>query len=162
MKLVKLCTRVESFELSKADLLTGIIYFDFGDYQFPEIEWNDFIVVILNWWLLTLSEIMSEESIEVELRFMDGPFYVKVSPTTNGLWDIRCMRGEGNLSYRGEFDAYTFVNSISEIARKIIVICNENRWEPNDIDALKLSYENIMNKISEFKFRNRGGRVIDF
>ncbi len=35
----------KSLELSNKGSITGILYFDFGDFQFPGIGWSDFVVV---------------------------------------------------------------------------------------------------------------------
>lgn len=67
-----------SIEMSNRNSITGEIYFQMGDSFFPELNWNDFIVVILTWWnesiqLLEASDIRSSQ----DFNFMDGPFYVQ-------------------------------------------------------------------------------------
>lgn len=37
---------------------TGEIYFQFEDFAFPEKGWNDFVDVILNWWIHNLIELI--------------------------------------------------------------------------------------------------------
>lgn len=56
----------------------GQIYFDLNLDSFPEIEWNDFVVIICNWWIDSLLNLESSNQTSVELMFMDGPFRVEV------------------------------------------------------------------------------------
>jgi len=46
-----------SIDFSKSQAVTGVVFFDFGSFQFPEKGWNDFIVVVLSWWLIALKRI---------------------------------------------------------------------------------------------------------
>ena len=56
-------------------LVSGYIYFRSSDgWAFPEHQWSDFPVVVLQWW----REAVQEESSDIVLRFMDGPFEVKI------------------------------------------------------------------------------------
>jgi len=38
-----------SIDFSNSQAVTGVVFFDFGSFQFPEKGWNDFIVVVLSW-----------------------------------------------------------------------------------------------------------------
>ena len=61
---------------SKRGSVTGVVYFDFGSVgQFPCAGWNDFVVVILTWWWAALEELI-QDSEEVCLHFMDGPYWI--------------------------------------------------------------------------------------
>lgn len=52
----------------------GEIYFQLNhDLFFPEKDWDDFIVIILNWWIE--QSISSSNGSEAVCRFMDGPYY---------------------------------------------------------------------------------------
>ncbi|MCG8419070.1 MAG: hypothetical protein MJE77_14135, partial [Proteobacteria bacterium] len=35
--------------------ITGDLYFDFDGFPFPAERWNDFVVVIIAWWLAALA-----------------------------------------------------------------------------------------------------------
>ena len=64
---------------SKSGSVTAVIYFDFGfGRQFPSADWDDFVVVIISWWMAALNELM-HGSDEVCLHFMDGPYEIRAS-----------------------------------------------------------------------------------
>lgn len=56
---------------------TGGLVVQAGDYRFPEAEWDDFVAVVLNWWVSNALA-LDGAVLEVENRFMDGPFSYRV------------------------------------------------------------------------------------
>lgn len=61
---------------SKKGSVTGVVFFDFGAArQFPGSGWNDFVIVILNWWLAALERLIQGQP-KADLRFMDGPYWI--------------------------------------------------------------------------------------
>jgi hypothetical protein len=68
-----------SVEKSNKGLITGVIYFNFDQYKFPEIGWNDYIVIILGWWLDSIERLSKGLTKTVDLKFMDGPLRVRLS-----------------------------------------------------------------------------------
>ena len=56
--------------------VTGVVYFEFStDRQFPVAGWNDFVVVVANWWRAALEQ-LREGRAEVDFLFMDGPGWI--------------------------------------------------------------------------------------
>ena len=64
----------------------GIINFKTTESYFPSEDWNDFIIIIMNWWTDAMINIMSNETDEVEFSFMDGPYSLKLH--RNGLENL--------------------------------------------------------------------------
>src|SRR5690606_21761028 len=80
-------------------LFTGEIFFSFGDDFFPEKNWNDFLNVILNWWLVELIGLLEKKSISAELNFMDGPFKIMiVTGNKNDTWELKFIESRKNTS----------------------------------------------------------------
>jgi len=52
------------------------VYFDFDGVQFPVAGWNDFVVVVTNWWLAALDWLVRDVVTEIKLCFMDGPYWI--------------------------------------------------------------------------------------
>lgn len=67
---------LESVRVGADGTATGVIYWDVEGAQFPEAGWNDFVVVILGWWLQDVIALLRGETKDVALDFMDGPFSV--------------------------------------------------------------------------------------
>jgi ParB-like nuclease domain len=60
----------DSLELSRGSI-TGKIHISNATCTFPEPEWNDFVVVVLGWWLEAAAEVSGRQGTEGLLRFMD-------------------------------------------------------------------------------------------
>lgn len=88
---MKIVFKPNTIHVSKMGAVTGIVYFDFGaDCQFPIAGWNDFVVVVAKWWLSALNQ-LSPEQRETELRFMDGPYWIKVISHGKSNVLLRCI-----------------------------------------------------------------------
>jgi hypothetical protein len=127
-----------SFQKSKSQAVTGIIFFDFGSYQFPEKGWDDFVVVVLSWWLSALKNIVFGESKYEELKFMDGPQYIAVKKLSNALCVIECFdkRKGGSAEFTGQYQLTEVLRSVMHSAKATYSVCSQNGWDSDDIDEL--------------------------
>lgn len=64
------------FFLSSSALF-GDIFFEFEDSFFPSENWNDFILIILDWWLNAALELIDKKT--TGFLFMDGPYEVSIT-----------------------------------------------------------------------------------
>lgn len=128
----------ESIDITGRGLVTGIVFFDFGTFQFPEREWNDAIVVIVGWWLAALVDFVAGNAAETELRFMEGPFWVSIRRESDDECQIRCMEGP---SARGRFESrgssLSLLRSTLGVATRVQRVCHQRGWRSADIDALQ-------------------------
>ena len=65
----------ESLEISRRKVITGIISIKEGNAFFPEQNWNDAIVSVLNSWIQNMIRILGSEYNEAQLTFFDGPIF---------------------------------------------------------------------------------------
>lgn len=81
---------------------TGVIFWDVGGYAFPEIGWNDFVLVLVEWWSAACLRLLRKGARTEELRFMDGPFWVVIE---GGVDDarMRCVDGRRGVRVVREF-----------------------------------------------------------
>ena len=117
---------------SKMGSVTGVVYFEFSpDLQFPGAGWNDFVVVVANWWT-------AAGQAEVDFLFMDGPYWVTaVSRGTNLL--LRCIedrRGAG-LVYEVVVQVDDLKRELITFARDVSVACKAAGIESADLDELR-------------------------
>ena len=97
MDTITVQTETASLERSENQSTTVFIFFDFGNYQFPEKGWNDVIVVVLCWWLFSLKNLMRSllSSIQVFLLMRLVTFlYMKLQVEAEV-----CEVGKLNLKY---------------------------------------------------------------
>lgn len=118
--------------------ITGVIYFDFGEIKFPEIGWDDFVVVIVGWWITSLLKLFMKHSITEDLLFMDGPLAIRLAKKEETLL-LECI----NRRLTGDFVGYSQEVSLQEFTicvlntgKNIIEICKDHNWKSKDIDDL--------------------------
>jgi hypothetical protein len=71
-----------TFAKSAQGLVTGEISARLGDRAFPDAQWNDFVVVIMSWWLEEMREFLTGIAATVNCRFMDGPYWFVIGHAT--------------------------------------------------------------------------------
>jgi hypothetical protein len=122
----------------KSGSITGVVFFEFNPgMEFPGAGWNDFVVVLANWWKAALQQI-SEGKAEAELLFMDGPYRITaVSQGTNLL--LRCIedRRDTGLVYEIVVRVDDLKRELLTFARDVSVACKAARIESADLDGLR-------------------------
>ena len=84
---------------------TGNIWLVIGGCEFPALQWNDFVVVILGWWVESLLRLLRNSSTKETVNFMDGPYVVEVSRTPSGGLHLRALEGSNRSIERASGEA---------------------------------------------------------
>ena len=138
---------VESLELSRSKALTGEICFEVGEVYFPDQRWNDFVVVILNWWIKAVSRIKnSKNGVSEELLFMDGPYLVRACKTNQCLMHMefikRALDGE-EVFLSVDCDINKFTESLVESAKRLLKEIENRKWEVRELEKLRVGVDSI-------------------
>lgn len=123
--------------------VTGVLYFDFGEeLLFPSIGWSDFVIVIVNWWLVALEQLL-QGCKQVELRFMDGPYWITVIAQENAELLLRCHEdSRGGGVYEVIVDTEDLRRELTNLAEKVSRACAEAGIESSDLDDLRMHLPN--------------------
>lgn len=70
---------IGSLERTTSGAVVGWI--DLGDASFPEAGWYDFPVTLLTWWIEALRDLISQDSDETTILFMDGAYEIRLERT---------------------------------------------------------------------------------
>lgn len=132
----KLELESESLVLSKTNNIVGKVYFSFKNDCFPERGWNDFVPVVLHWWLPSAGEIYSNNSDYEKLVFMDGPFYVEVNSVNGEMCGIKFFH-ERNEVGSIEISKKIFFTEIFNAAKSFLEVCESKRWLSSEITQLQ-------------------------
>jgi hypothetical protein len=128
-----------SLRQSRIGSITGVLFLDFGEAQFPERRWSDFVVVVLTWWLETLQSISRADQEPTYLQFMDGPYRVRVSPSgTDGLL-MECIeeRPSELVVHSSTEDFEKTMREIRGAAEQVLKACIQREWRSNELDRLR-------------------------
>src|SRR5689334_4734917 len=101
------------------------IWFVTGGAEFPMAGWNDFVVVVLGWWLAAILRLLHNHSRSERVHFMDGPYAVEVCKAQRGRLRLTMFAGPsgGREVAVGEADATHFIGDLATQARKVLNEC---------------------------------------
>jgi hypothetical protein len=125
---------------SKKGSVTGVVYFDFGaNRQFPVAGWDDFVVVVANWWIAALRQIV-EGQITAEFYFMDGPYRITAVSQEASLL-LRCIedRSDAGEVYTVAVEMRDLERELITFARAVLSACEKAAIESTDLDLLRRS-----------------------
>jgi hypothetical protein len=128
---------------SKKGSVTGVVYFEFSpDRQFPAPGWNDFVVVVANWWRFALEQIIEGQA-EADLWFMDGPYRITaIFQGTNLL--LRCIEDRRGVGLVNEVVVQVddLKRELLSFARHVSAACKAAGIESADLDELRCHLPN--------------------
>src|SRR6185503_736015 len=135
----------ETFARSTRGLVTGKISARLGDKSFPEAHWNDFVVVIIGWWLHEILKILTGTAASGHCRFMDGPYWFAIEVQSNDTVVVRCM--EERQGTKCVLEALctrdSVLRSMLSAAASVIRKCQEESWFSSDLESLVSAYETL-------------------
>lgn len=128
--------------------ITGEIFFHHDGICFPEEKWSDFPEIILNWWADEILALLDERSDKAILRFMDGPYYMKIKRT--GLYEHTLEFYERD-KYTSEMpvDIRQLAISLKKCINKFLRVCKKNDWNGIEIDSLNVKLISLQTKIKQ-------------
>lgn len=128
----------ESLELSRG-AITGRIHVSNARSTFPEPEWNDFVVVILGWWLDAAAQIFDGRQRDVQFQFMDGPFSIAVSSRPGPTLELTLQAGPKRRRTVETWacEAQAVRRELIRSASTVLATCGANGWKTDDTAALE-------------------------
>jgi hypothetical protein len=131
-----------SINISKKGVVTGEIYFRVDDTYFPQVNWNDFIVVILTWWNKAISQLESSPvGVSANFSFMDGPFNIRGKKKENGNLSLDFIRRNSNgedVSNSIDVNILELRRLIQGVSKKVLKVIRDKKFSTNeDIDELE-------------------------
>ena len=136
---LSICVFPESLVKSATDSITGTFYVKLGDFVFPDDKWNDFIVVILDWWLNNLLLIIDNHIEKITCNFMDGSFRFEINPKINEFCEI-IFFSNNSLILNGTINKLVLINNMLSVSNTVLRTCKKNGWCTTDIEKLKDSH----------------------
>jgi hypothetical protein len=117
---------------------TAGIWLITDNFAFPGVGWNDFIVVVLSWWVAAILDLLHNDNSRKRVHFMDGPYAVELSLTPAGRLQLRQFVGaSGGCEVAvGHADVRRFVDELSTQSRQVLEECRLRGWWSLDAEGL--------------------------
>jgi len=121
---------------------TAGIWLTMNGSHFPMIGWNDFVVVVLGWWMAAIVRLLQNESVIERIDFMHGPYAVEISRMKSGRFQLRTFAGPdgGHEVAVGEAAVKAFVSELSIQSQKLLDECRLRGWWSPNAEDLKSDY----------------------
>jgi len=126
----------ETLNISSRKVITGVISIEVcRERFFPEQNWNDSMIVILNSWLQNIIDMINGEQNEAQFVFFDGPFSFVIKQENVGCQIEFFQNSISIQSLKIDFDefAYHLLKSCREILQEI----NIRMWESDETRDLE-------------------------
>jgi hypothetical protein len=81
------------------------IYWQIDAKYYPCYLWDDFVIIVVGWWLVSTTKLWEGSSFE-ELDFMDGPYSVRAYRNSGGSIVEFTARGS-NIQWRSSMGDFT-------------------------------------------------------
>jgi hypothetical protein len=133
---VRICFDPATLHQSKRGAVTGVVYFEFSpEKQFPGAGWNDFVVVLTNWWIAALDQIIAGRP-QADLLFMDGPYWITANSQGKDL-TLTCTEDrDAGVTYNVVVQLDDLKRELSALAREVAVSCQRKGFKSSEVDKL--------------------------
>ncbi len=133
-----LIAKATSVATRKPGPATGDIWLVIDGRKFPILGWNDFVVVILNFWATALTRLIRDDSKSEIIDFMEGAYCVVVTMTTPTTLKVCAFEGDGRRVKGpvGEVPLEQVVLELTSQSREILAECKKQNWWSKDADIL--------------------------
>jgi hypothetical protein len=141
---MKVIVKLDSIKPSINRLATGQVCFSHNDAAFPELNWNDFVVVLVTEWAKEITRLLKEAKGQISLHFMDGPFIMQLKRKNPG-WVVNWIRNGVPV------DSFE-IASLAELGQSLVLVGqlivsrlreNQVKGLKDDIQGLKAALENL-------------------
>ena len=136
-ELQSVAIKVDTATLSMSSLgsITGVIAFCESNLWFPSLNWRDFPVVILAWWLEPVPRIIQRKTQVWECRFMDGPLFLELAEQKDDIWSMTGSRND-SVEFDATVSCQSFIRTLLSAAREVLGTCSQRGWQNRDIEVL--------------------------
>ncbi len=143
---LNLLISLDSFTINHVQSITGDIYFTYHHQSFPDVSWNDFVVVILSWWNRVILQLSYNRHAgdEEKLRFMDGPYYIKcicLEDNHVSLHFIKDKMAGEELLFSVQINKQEFKDIILKSTDKVLKEMKKRNWHTDDVRELEKLYQ---------------------
>jgi len=130
---------------------TAGIWLTLGESHFPMIGWNDFVVVVLGWWVAAVLRVLQSDNGSERINFMDGPYAVDLSKMRSEKFHLRMFAGPngGHDVAVGEAGVRPFIVELLTQSQNLLDECRSRGWWSLDAEELQMRLRNLGRALDE-------------
>lgn len=131
----------DSLRFSSEGVVTGSVCLRCGDSYFPEKTWDDFVAVVLGWWLEAAIDLGGLECGSREICFMDGPFCAELALYGVDEFQFRLVDGRQRqspqIAFEGISNAAVFRESLIASSRRLLEVAEARGFNSEETEQLR-------------------------
>jgi hypothetical protein len=122
------------------------VWCQFGADSFPGTRWNDLVAAVVSWFLEATVMIVKSRKRNVTMRFLDGPYEVRVFAKRWDAWEAEFVerRSSEIVKERFDFSPDQFIRSLIVCADELLDRSAKNGWTSGDIDSIRLQRQRLI------------------
>ena len=132
----------ESIRVKRDREALGIIFCVCDGRAFPCEGWNDFVLVVFEWWVDAIVRLLSSNHSSADLLFMEGPFEIRIERLDESL-HIRC------LDRRQRQPSVTGTTTAEELKAALVTGVNSLRESLQNNPSLRDDVDRLARKVKE-------------
>lgn len=144
----------DSIRLSESKISDSVfarIYLQYDvDRYFPECGWDDFVEIILEWWLDSAINLIKHKETSV-FRFMDGDFSFQIHMVGENSFFVE-LQERSSILFAQEFDFVKFCQSLVAACNLFLRRMQEICGDREVLGALDMKLNIIRNLLKSLKF----------
>ena len=111
-----------------------------------QVGWIGFTAVVVSWWLEATIGLVNGRMRTAVVRFMDGPFEVRVFARRRDFWEAELLdeRQAGGGVHKIEFAPDPFLRSLIECSGDVLEQCSKNGWRSGDVESIISQRERLI------------------
>lgn len=121
----------------------GVVYFHENDFYFPDKNWNDFIIILFEWWSSSIFKLLNNESISEDLSFMDGPFVVRIKYLEENFFELFFINQDDTILKTNKVYIEEFITDFLKITNYLIRQVDQMKLSNEDVKQLKVGYKKL-------------------
>ena len=130
----------------------GTIFFDIDENKFPDENWNDFVIIILSWWLNATYKLLENHSFSEDFYFMDGSYKIKTGYQEEDKFNMIFIKNNEIIIQSSIVHIEDFVsdilNKVNDLIRELIRLKIKNN---SDFKELQSSYVKLQKSYKGWK-----------
>jgi len=134
-----------SVKQDRGGAITGIVFWRVGSRSFPDGAWNDSIIVVLSWWVQAVRRLCGGSSTSEMLKFMDGPFEVRLQREDDTVSFIFVNRRRGDHvegACRGS--VAELCGTLLKASAAVLRACDAANIRSSEIDELTAERDRLL------------------
>lgn len=139
---------MDSIQVSDSSVVTGGLWISLGGIDFPEQDWNDFVVVVLGWWNENILSFLSGDSHKCRCDFMDGPYSFEIKDSASE-WVISLIQKDLAISSHS-VTANLVLPELIEASNSVISFCDSKKLLTDDLSKLKVTSRRLINTLPRY------------